>query len=227
MINESKIFFIIIILLLPYFLISETFDNELWSRINFEIPIYKDFDINLSRELRLNNNWNDISWHITDLDLKYNFSKYFAASFKYRYKYYQKEWQKIYYLNTYFDFRFWQIKTDYRLRIQKKNRFEQKDDYVKIKRDEDFIRNLILFKYDTDTWIEPYFGFELFYLFNNDKYSDRFSVIRYYFGLSIDIISKHKLKLFYINEREFNIENPNISNIVGIEFLFKFSQLFK
>ncbi len=218
--------FITIFLILPFLSKSADYDNEFWGSFTLDLPVYKDFEIGVSREIRLYNNWNDIKWHITDINLKYDFTKYFNLSFKYRYKYFNKEWQKVYYLSTYFKFKVRKIKIDYRLRLQKKNRFEQKTDYIRYKMDQDYIRNRILLEYDTDYWIKPYSGIELFYLLDNEKYSDRFSILRYYLGVAIDIAKKHNIELFYIYEREFNIKNPLTSNVIGINYKYKLPKLF-
>ena len=92
--------------------------------------------------------------------------------------------------------------------------------------DDDHIRNRIIFEYDTKSWLKPFTGAELFYLVNNETYSDRFDVIRLYLGVDIDTFKDQKLTIYYMSEHEFNIFNPNTSNVLGIFYTIDLPRLF-
>ncbi|MFH1050971.1 MAG: DUF2490 domain-containing protein [bacterium] len=207
---------------------SQTYDNELWSGIEIGLPITKKLELSLEHEIRWNQGMEKINWHISDAGLAYSFNKEFKVSASYDYRSRKDRWQHVVNGNFHYDNKFWKIKYSYRLRYQEKYRWKvtKKKQLTEKMSDEDQIRNRFMFEYDTDMWLTPFISAELFYLVNNDEYSDRFDVLRLYLGVDIDTFKDQKLTIYYMAEHEFNVLEPNISNVLGIFYSFDLPRLF-
>ncbi len=228
-------------------LISQTYDNELWSGIGIDLPITKDLELSLEQEIRLANDMEIVDWNISDIGLSYSFNKKLKISSSYNYRSSKDRWQHVFNTNIYYDNKYKKIKYTYRLRYQEKYKYKFEWNNEGEKRIEEgfesHIRNRIMFVYNTDMWLKPFTGFELYYLLGHadypkkikvqgsdkiyiNRYSDRFDVLRMYLGVDIDTFKDQKLTLYYMSEHEFNIEEPNISNVIGVFYSFDLPRLF-
>lgn len=201
--------------------LSQTHDNQLWSGVEIDIPITKKIEFDITQQIRLNKNIQDINWHLTDLGLSYSFNKDFKVNFTYRYKFINDDFQNVFYLNCMYDEKIWKIRYKVRSRYQLKTGYKAKNDLLEKELNEEYWRNRFTLGYDTDSWFEPYISTEIFYLFNNQKYCDRFSTIRYYAGMDFDTFEKQSFSLYLMYEAEFNIKNPNKSLVIGVFYNFK------
>lgn len=221
------LFILIISIAFNFSLFSQAPDNQLWTGLEINIPITKKIDFELTQQIRLNNNLNDVNWHLTDIGLSYSFNKDLKANFTYRYKFYQSDFQNVFYLGLTYDEKLWKIRYKVKSRYQLKLGYEFEKDLMERETDEGVWRNRFTLGYDTDTWIEPYIASEIFYLFNNDNYTDRFITIRYYAGMDFDKFEKQTLSLFLMYEEEFNIKNPNKSFVIGVFYKFGLDRIKK
>ncbi|ROL62553.1 DUF2490 domain-containing protein [Bacteroidetes/Chlorobi group bacterium ChocPot_Mid] len=219
---------VLVLIFLSNTLLSQTYDDEIWSGLEIEIPITKKLEMSLEHDIRWINWTQTIDWQITDLGLAYSFNKQFKLSASYNYRSRKDNWQHVFNGNFNYDNNFGKFKYSYRLRYQEKYRWKitKKKRLTERKSDEDHIRNRFMLEYDTDMWLTPFTGAELYYLVNNDEYSDRFDVLRLYLGVDIDTFKDQKLTIYYMAEHEFNVLNPNTSNVIGIFYSFSLPRLF-
>jgi hypothetical protein len=221
--------------------------TELWTGIEFDLPITKKIEFEIEPELRYADNMKTFDWFITNLSLSYTFNKEFKTALSYDYRSGKDKWQHVMEGNFYFDEKLFKIKLDYRLRYQKKikYKFEWNNEGERRTEDsyEDHIRNRIILEYDTDEWIKPFIGAEIYYLFDHlgyqskekvdgnkiivrDRYTDRFDVFRFYLGLNMDTFKEQGISVYWRYEQEFNIEDPKISNVLGISYAIDLPRLF-
>ena len=200
-------------------LIAQTRDKELWTGFNLDIPIVNKFGIELEQQLRYENNYSLLKWHISDLSFYYRITKWLKFSTTYRYRNNENKWQNNFYANLYFNKKFKYVKLLYRLRYYKK--------FIPNKNNEEYIRNKISLKYNkSNMWFKPYLAVELFYLINNLKYTDRATKYRFYIGFDIPTFKRQSLSLYWMYQEEMNIKKINISSIFGIFYGFELKKLF-
>jgi len=226
---------------------AQTYDNKFWSGLSINLPITKKLELSAEYEMRRNNDMEFIDWHISDIGISYGFNKEVKLSASYNYRSGKDRWQHVFNGNFHYDNKFWKIKYTYRLRYQEKHKYKfewNNEGEKRIEKGlESQIRNRILLEYDTDTWIKPFTGFELFYLIEHadyprkikkdgdnfifvNKYSDRFNILRLYLGVDIDTFKDQQLSVYYMAEHEFNIAEPNTSNVIGIFYTIDLPKLF-
>ncbi len=200
-------------------IIAQTRDKEIWTGISLDVPIVKKFGIELEQQLRYENNYSLLKWHITDFSVYYRITKWMKFSTTYRYRNNENKWQNNFYANLYFDKNIKSFKLLYRLRYFKK--------FIPKKRNEEYIRNKISIKYNkSKMWFKPYVALELFYLINNLKYTDRATKYRFYLGFDIPTFKRQSLTLYWMYQEDMNIKKIDISSIFGIFYDFELKKLF-
>jgi|GEM_PF-2858650 len=249
MIASNKFFIILSVFSLLGFssLIAQTYDDCLWTGVSTDLPITKRIDLSLEHETRLAQGMEIVDWHISDIGLSYKFNKDFRISSSYNYRSVKDKWQHVFNGNFHYDNKFWKIRYSYRFRYQEKHKYKFEWNNEGIKRIENgyesYFRNRIMFEYDTDMWLTPFIGFELYYLIGHydypqkikvqgpdkiyiNRYSDRFNCLRLYLGTDIEITKNQKLTIYYMSEHEFNISEPKTSNVLGLFYHFDLPKLF-
>lgn len=219
---KTKIFvcFLIALIFIPFEgLISQERDKEVWSGLSLEVPIVKKIGIELEQQLRYENNYSLLKWHISDFTIYYKIKKWLKFSTTYRYRNKENEWQNNFYVNLYFYKSIKNFKFTYRLRYYKK--------FIPDKRNEEYIRNKFSIKYNkSKMWFKPYFATELFYLFNNLKYSDRATKYRFYLGFDIPTFKRQSLDIYWMYQEDMNFKKIDISSIIGVFYNFELKKLF-
>ena len=104
------------------------------------------------------------------------------------------------------------ISLKYRARIQRTNEKE--------KNAKDLIRNKFTIEYKLDKNTEPYVSSELFHSYNEDPV--QFDEYRISFGLTVDIMERSSIKIFYIFKKEkLTKSDPDEIGVFGLAYSFK------
>ncbi|WP_226789131.1 DUF2490 domain-containing protein [Polaribacter porphyrae] len=114
------------------------------------------------------------------------------------------------------------LKIGYRLRYQNKNE-------LGISYEEgDFINQNIRFKisleYNLKNWrLDPKFSAEIFNRFKESK-TNGFNKYRFTLGTDYKFKNFGKLGIFYRFEKELNVDFPDITNILGLKYIYTFKK---
>lgn len=219
--QKSK-FIIVITVLSIQGLFSQTSKTQtaLWADIQVNYSISKNYEVSLAQQLRYDINDNFTRWHVTDIDLALKINKRNRVSTKYRFKTREDATQHSLYLNYYYRTQKKPFRLYYRLRANKKLRFDKDNNTLTRRSDEDHLRNRILFKYISKSKFQPYLGTELFYLIGNSEQNSGFDIFRYYLGLEFEISKKHEIELVWVYEEVFNLGNLASENVLKIKYSF-------
>ena len=82
------------------------------------------------------------------------------------------------------------------------------------------IRNKFSVQYKLGKKVEPYISGELFHPYNGEpKQLDEYRIS---FGLTVDIMKKNSIKIFYIFKKEdLTKSDPDEINVFGLDYSFK------
>jgi hypothetical protein len=88
---------------------------------------------------------------------------------------------------------------------------------------ENYLRNKLTLKYSFQKYpfyrFEPYLASELYYhMDNNNIYGPQFDRLRYFSGVFYSFNKSNKLELYYLIEKNFNINNPPTNYVIGIGY---------
>lgn len=198
-------------------------DAGLWTSLAFEAKLVKKLSLSVSQEYRFNENVTEPDTWISEAGLEYKLNKFFKASVNYRYTLKRKT-------NNLYSPRqriFVDIKAERKIKpviFQFRTRFQE--EYADIDRAPDggfagfYSRNKFSFKFDLDKKWEPYISLELFSpLRRNQPFL--FDDIRAAAGIEFALSKHHKLDIYYMIQRELNVNNPVIDFIGGIGYQYK------
>jgi hypothetical protein len=199
-------------------------DAGLWTSLTLEAKLIKKLSVNVSQEYRFNENVTELATWISEAGLEYKLNKFIRASVNYRYTLKKKK-------NNLYSPRqriFIDIKAEKKIKpviFRFRTRFQE--EYADIDRAPDggfagfYSRNKFSFKFDLDKKWEPYTSLELFSpLRHNQPFL--FDDIRAAAGIEFALSKHHKLDIYYMIQRELNVNNPVTDFIGGIGYQYKF-----
>lgn len=204
----SSVTFIFSILIIK----AQNTDTELWTGFSIDFPIIDNFSIEPGEQFRFNNEISQLKSAITDISLKYKFSKYFKVSTTYRLYVRPELPNHALYLSGYFNYDIEPVELKYKLTYKKKFKEDNKTHSIIT---EEHIRNKITVEYEAAKWLKPFIAYELFYIINY-KRGDRFDNYRFYLGCNFKINKDNEIQLYYMREEEINMKKPKRSNIIGL-----------
>ena len=223
MVNNNKLHAIFFILLI--FICCRVFGNEpqnevgLWPGVELSYKINKKITIGVDEQIRYDVNSHKIKWFVTNFDVSTKLNKRARLSTKYRFKKRANASHHSIYLDVNYRTKKRLFRPIYRLRYNKKIRFEKDgSDETFRKRDEDHIRNRLLIEHTGIKNIQPYFGTELFYLVNNEKYGSGFDIFRYIAGVELKIFKKQQIDIRWTFENLFNLGPITKEHIFRIDY---------
>ena len=130
----------------------------------------------------------------------------------YRYSTYENKIKQRLSIGGSYKYSFKPLSLKYRARIQRT--------YEKGENPEDMIRNKCTIEYKFDKNIEPYVSSELFYSYNEDPV--QLDEYRISFGLTVDIMERSSIKIFYIfKKEELTKSDPDEIGVFGLAYSFK------
>ena len=198
-------------------------DAGLWTSVNLEVKLVKSLSATVSEELRLNENVTELGVAFTDLGLSYKLNKHFQISANYRFiqkhrsdNYYS--FRHRYYVDVKYSRKLKPFELSFRSRLQ--------DQYADIGRAADggvpeyYLRNKLSMKWDTKKAYSPYVSMELFSPLNYPR-SYLFNNIRIAAGAEYAFSKHHKIDLYYMNQKELNVKNPEADFIIGLGYFYK------
>ncbi len=202
-------------------------DVELWVGFGIDQRIGKKMTVAFEQNTRFNNNIGATKNVFEELSLSYKFNKYLSGTANYRFG------KRNSFVNGYntehrynFDLRF--RKKAKPLIFVFRTRFQSK--YRSIHSSEDgfiptnYNRNKFTFRFDLDRRVEPYVGIEVYYQLNNVE-GNEIDNIRYFTGINIDLPKRQEVKVFYILQQEYNVNNPVTSNVIGVSYSYSLKRL--
>lgn len=194
--------------------------TSLWTGFQINYSINKKLETSIAPQIRYSITDNSTKWYVADADFSVKLSKKTQISTKYRFKTREGALQHNLLLNFYYKTRKKPTRLNYRLRYNKKFRFEENVDVLERKRDKDHIRNRLLFEYAKNKKYKPYIGAELFYLIDKTDQIYGFDIFRYYLGVELGLIKKHELDISWVYEEVFNLGNLGSEHIFKVEYSF-------
>lgn len=210
----SKIFIVIMGAMLPMMVFSQN-DFESWSSIDMRYKVSKNFSLDMSSELRLNNNSQDFNKYLVDVGGEYEFAKYFDFSMYYRYSRFDDEQAYVNEHKLFGKLAFSYPVGRFELGIQ--TRYERSYEvygYSTLVKTEDAWRNKVSASYNIyGLPLEPYASFEHF--FSENKSSFEATKYRLFGGLKYKISRDYSSSLYYGIQRSY-LKTDN-SYIIGLK----------
>jgi hypothetical protein len=202
---------------------SQVNDAGMWLSFNIDKKINKKFSFSLSQELRFNENVTELGTFFTEAGVNYRINKLIRISGNYRFAnkrlidntYSQRHrfFADINLRKRFNDFQF-----SYRARFQ--NQF--KDFYSRSNEEmfEYYLRNKISLSYRLNRVFSTYLSFENYTPLNGENYfTDN---IRYTLGTEYVFNKSNSIELFYIIQKEYNVNNPYTDFIIGLAYNYSF-----
>ena len=229
-IRHIKILVVFTALLFTSFSFSQDNTDDLasWTALNLKYKLNKKWTLNLEGQLRLKEDISEVDEYFSELGASYTLFKGFKLGTGLRYirendnvgniQGYENHFR--YNIDASYKHKIKDFSLKYRLRYQNKNELgvsTSEGDYAK--------QNLRLktsLEYNFSNWkLDPKFSAEIFNRFGKDA-NNEFSKYRLTFGTEYKLKKMGTIGVFYRLEKELNITNPNITNIIGLKYTFTF-----
>ncbi len=211
---------------LPALLFAQVKDAGLWlnttAQYNFSLELVGE----IGEELRFNENLSELGTHFTDIGISYKILKgKLKPGFHYRFS------NKRQLDDSYSKRHRWYVDLAFRqkaaiLDISIRTRYQSQ--YADVFSSDDGMvpsltwRNKLVVKLDMEKkWI-PYISTELF----TDIRARVNNNVRYALGLDYEINKLHELGLYFMHQREFNVNDPYFDYIWGINYTIAIDYLF-
>ena len=213
------VFFLAILYSFP--ILAQNTDLEFWPGAQLNYNFSKEFRFSGEQQLRLDHlNQNNLHFKttFTNLALRYRISKYIRIRANYRFIIRQTNAGNIRirqriagdllvrYRKKKFPLRF-----GYRLRYQVLYRGQGRNPRK-------FIRNKLAITYNASKTVGPFVAGELYYRIRNKP--NEFQKYRLLLGLDIRLNKKSDLNLFYLYQREINVNNPALDHVIGMGYSY-------
>lgn len=200
--NKLVLFFCLFSLSLTY---TQVNDASIWAELEFQKKINLRQTIGISENLRLIENYTQVSTHFTQINYQYKFFKQFSVAFSYRFAQRYKYDQTMSFRNRFM------LDLNYKIKfkavsISLRERFQQQFQNALRTNWQDYtttFRSKITIDYDLEKKFEPFVSGEVFLenfnLLNN---------IRLAVGLNYEFSKYCSFQLSYIVNKQLNVINP-------------------
>jgi hypothetical protein len=199
-------------------------DAGLWMSINAEKKITPAFIVSLSQELRFSENITLLGSYYSDAGIAYKINKNIHFSVNYRYiNKRKKDFSYNMRHRYYFDL---SIRKKIKpVALQFRSRFQGQYNKIYEISDSDepsyYIRNKLTIKIDLDKNYIPFIYSEISTTLNNPG-GNYLDMVKYCAGVEYRINRMQGIELFYLFQRQYNVENPVSDFIIGIEYNWSF-----
>ncbi|CAN5432803.1 DUF2490 domain-containing protein [soil metagenome] len=221
-IMNKKVF--LFLLVLPSFAKAQVNDAGLWTSINLDKKINKQFTINFTEELRFNENISELGNYFSEFSLEYKFNKMISASVGYRFiqkrnldGYYSKRHRFI--SEIAFKKKLRNLAVNLKLKYQSQYSNYYSSETGKIP--DQYLRTKLQLKYDLNKRYTPSISGESFY-FLNSKEGVLFNNYRLTIGFNYEFSKKSSLDLAYLINKEIQVNDPWTSYITSIGWNYSF-----
>ncbi|NJK85820.1 MAG: DUF2490 domain-containing protein [Bacteroidales bacterium] len=187
-------------------------DNAFWEVFTARVDLSKKIRFDLEEQVRINNDYSNVNNLISEAALSYELTKQIKAKSSFRYYYNPGSFNRFRYT---VDLAYEYSKKGFPLNLQYRGRFQHTvEQYT---RDfSNYIRNKFSAEYKLSKLVDPYFAYESYFRLN---YVNRFTVNRYYAGLTWRVSNNIDFETFFLYESEFGERNPNSSKIIGLNLI--------
>ena len=187
-------------------------DNESWTSIGFEKKLPYKLKLEFEQELRFKDQISTFKQTFSDISLSYKVFDGLRIQIPYRYIVYKDKIKQRLSFSGSYKYSFKPVDLKYRTKFQRT--YEDKEST------DDMIRNKFSIQYKLGKKVEPYISGELFHPYNGEpKQLDEYRIS---FGLTVDIMKKNSIKIFYIFKKEdLTKSDPDEINVFGLDYSFK------
>lgn len=214
--KNSYSFFLILFYFIPGLIQAQVKDAGLWTSINLEKKFNKKWSLNLTEEIRFNENISELGMSFSELSATYQYNKMFGISAGYRFiqkrqvdDYYSMRHRYLVNINVKNKFKL--FSTNLRIRYQR----QYSDVYSSRNGSEpsDYIRTKLAVKYSTGKKYTPVISGELFFNTNapDGLLMDDFRIAA---GVEYEFSKRSSLELGYLIDRELQVVNPLTSYVI-------------
>ena len=187
-------------------------DNESWTSIGFERKLTSSLKLEFKQELKLEDQASTFKQTLSEISFSYQVFDGLRIQIPYRYSTYEDKIKQRLSFGGSYRYSFKPMSLKYRTRFQ---RTIEEGEIP-----EDLIRNKFTIEYKLDKNIEPYVSSELFHSYSEDPV--QFDEYRISFGLTVDIMERSSIKIFYIFKKEdLNKSDPDEIGVFGLAYSFK------
>jgi hypothetical protein len=206
-------------------------DFELWTGVGVSAKVYKKTYVSLEQNLRLFDNASRLNSVFSEVAGSYRFTKEFKVSAKYRFAQKPNTYSDNpsaldhrYNIDVAYRYKMKPLVFSFRTRFQSKVRNVNSSELGRVPTN--YNRNRLVIAFDLDQDFEPYIASEFFYRLNGNegKFVDE---VRFSAGVEYKINKQQEIKLFLMNSRELQVNNPLSSTIVGISYNYDLGKLYK
>ena len=186
-------------------------DNESWTSIGFEKKLPYKLKLEFEQELRFKDQISTFKQTFSDISLSYKVFDGLRIQIPYRYIVYKDKIKQRLSFSGSYKYSFKPVDLKYRTKFQRT--YEDKEST------DDMIRNKFSIQYKLGKKVEPYISGELFHPYNGEpKQLDEYRIS---FGLTVDIMKKNSIKIFYIFKKEgLAKSDPYEVNVFGLAYSF-------
>ena len=199
-------------------------DAGLWASVTVEKKITLKMSAYISEEVRLNENVSEAGTVFTEAGLSYKIIKNLTASAAYRYiqkrkvdDFYSLRHRGIFSLSYKIKIKKVELTVRERYQFQYTDLYSSDDGVIP----EAYLRSKLTVKYNSQKKYTPYLSAELFTQLNKLNV-DEFDNARYIAGVDYKFNKQHAIDLFYLINREFNVNNPVTDYVSGIGYTYTF-----
>ena len=188
--------------------------NELWTGFSLKYKLDKKYTFSLEQQTRTTDNLNNIKSNFFELGVKRKFNKVLSAKFQYRYTI-RSEKRNVNRFSLDGNAK-WKLKKpnlslNYRMRMQHSNVVYTGEPFT-------FLRNKFQVEYNLSKLVDPYAGYEMFFLFQENEPA----VNRYTIGLNWRLNKELELKSFLRIDKELNKKKPEQQNVFALLLSYGF-----
>jgi len=203
---------------------AQTEDFQLWSGINLDIKVSKKITVEIEEEIRLMDNASKVDNYFTDAGISCNFWNNFTLAGYYRYA--RKNELEDFYSNIhkyYIDLEYdnsigrWEFSMRTRYQSRYKNIKSSEPGFIPEKHS----RNKISVAYDIyRSPLKPEIWCEVYYQLNNPG-GNEIDKVRIAPELNYSINRSNRIKIYYMIEKEYSVENPATNYILGLGYTYR------
>lgn len=216
--NKIWLFVSILVFLSDFAASGQVNDAGAWLSFSLEKKISRAFSLNLSPELRLNENFGEAGTMLSDFGTEYKISKSFKAAISYRFL--MKLQPDNYYLMFHRFFgdisatekiKSWQAQLRIRIQFNDIDMFGNDENASSV-----FIRSRLEIRKKTSNNFRLFLNTEPYFQLTQNKGRPSLDKIRFMAGTDYEINSKNMLKFYFLYQRECYHNNPEKNFVIGV-----------
>ena len=201
----------LIIIVIPFNILAQKpTDTELWTGGTINFKLTKRFALDVSEQVRFDNNISSYKKSFTNIGLKIKLNKHFSLKPSYRFIALPiSTFDHRVSLDGYYKWKKKKIPLSFSYRMRFQHQFVSSKSYL---------RNKLTMGYNLSKLVDPFFAYEIFFRFNG---KNEFRVSRFTLGLDWKINKRVGLTSYYRLQDDIFIKKPKRQHIIGIMLNYK------